>query len=94
MKNFDKIKLKACSTHSQQYAFANPWRAAEIVPSLWGWGTQTPSETEIADLWDWEGDHIATCPKMQTYPRGSKTEGTNYDTCQDNTCDPSAAFLG
>ena len=52
MKNFDKIKLKACSTHSQQYAFASPWRAAEKVPSLWGWGTQTPSETPIADLWD------------------------------------------
>ena len=79
--------------------------AAEIVLSLCqAGGTETPSETQIADLWDWEGDQITTCAKMQTYPWGSKTEGTvvgrgtnlstNYDTGQDNKCDPSAAFLG
>ena len=78
------------------------WDSPVPLPS-WG-DTQTPSETEIADLWDWKGDQITTCAKMQTYPWGSKTEGTtmgqgtnlstNYDTGQDNKCDPSAAFLG
>ena len=64
-KKLQNIIWKACSTHSQQYPFANPWRwefrsSWSSKPSACGWdspvplpswgGTQTPSETQIADL--------------------------------------------